>query len=159
MWSDGTQIKTWSVWEKKIRRDSTLKQSLRRASGTSFSSSVRVPGLLLGFEAPDWNLTDVGKLVALPPMVVANKTCYHIRGTIDRQPYGARAKSTVPIKGPTESHPSIEVWIDMTTFLIIRISETYNRGSESFEYTIAFYPALNQPIKPEVLVFDYEDFW
>lgn len=158
VWSDGKQVKTWDRLHGKVRQGGKVQDALTPFTGTSATSSIRVPGLLLNFKH-SWQFDDLSKTVLLPAETQSGHLCYHIRGMLHREnPFGVTAKSSRPIKGPTEKNPSVEIWIDTSTFLIIRIVEFFNRGTEEHRDIMTYYPVLNQPVKPEALVFDYKNY-
>ncbi|MBC8151619.1 MAG: hypothetical protein H7Z72_01775 [Bacteroidetes bacterium] len=158
IWARGAETKTWLDIHKKIETPARLEDALGLSWGVPAEAVKRVYSLLMNTSSSDWGLNELKDISVLPPDKVLNRSCYHLRGTLNRDVFGhVTAKAPRPIKGPTERHPAIEVWIDATTFLILRVTEAYNQGVDYRSKTINYQPVLNQPVKPEALAFDYKN--
>lgn len=142
VWSDGTRRGFWSSQRASVDSTRTLAQMLTVAGAGSGSATRRIPGLLFPDEKKGvgW-VNDLRSLRLLGVETRNGHPCYHLSAV------GGQRALPIPV----------QLWIDTTTFLLIRLEERSTVAEFEALITLDYEPRLNPELSRAALGFAYQN--
>lgn len=139
MWSDGIRSRFWASYRASVDSSRTLAQLLTLAGAGSGSASRRVPALFFSEEKKGvgW-VNELRTFRLLGAETVNGHACYHLSA--------AGGQRTLPT--------SVHLWIDTTTFLLIRLEERSAVAEFEALTTLDYEPLLNPELSRAALAFE-----
>ena len=136
VWRDQTSIRSWWALNRETKYHETLGEPLRNATGVSSTSAAVVPTMLFQ------NLGDTRRLQLLTELSLVGEE-------------KVRGRAAYRIQGKDWLNIWITIWVDKTTFLLLKLFEKRKSEKVDFEITVQYEPKIDVEVPPEKLAFKH----
>ncbi|HEX2223936.1 MAG TPA: hypothetical protein VHN15_07000 [Thermoanaerobaculia bacterium] len=134
VWRDGDVVRSWSDFERGVRKQPSLGMAVAGATGVSGASAHTVSTLILPEEIGGRRLTDITEARRIEDAREGSTDCFRIQGRYADSP--------------------VTVWVDKQTFLVRRIDLSRADKDLRTERTTTYEPVINGEVTQEMLAFD-----
>jgi hypothetical protein len=137
IWQKGNDIRTWWTIEPGKKKEISLSMAIAAATGISGGAAHTIPALLMPTEVGGQRITEYGQYKRIADAKLDSANCFCIQGKLN-----------------ASDSEAITIWIDKTTYLIIRIDEANKFPDFRTESTTTYNPKINITIDKDKLTFN-----